>query len=234
MALSLPKNTHARIALEAAFAKRLYSIANMGKIQNIKPRYFIAITVVISLLMIVSAYLELTQSREELYRLMTEQATSLIETITISGANTIITSYEIEELISQRLLTTGRMIARLDSITQLKPDDLRMYANENNIYRINIFDKDGKKILSNHIPEPGHEELAAKHSPVDFIKPILEDGEQELVIGLEEARFENGTRYAVAVRRTKNKPGAIVFNDLSISSGVQKKNWVRKNYSGYR
>jgi PAS domain S-box-containing protein len=184
----------------------------MKIIQNIKPRYFIAITIVISLLMIISAYLELTQSREELYRLMTEQATSLIETITISGANTIITSSEIEELIAQRLLTAGRMIARLDSITQLKPDDLRRYADENNIYRINIFDKNGRKILSNHLTEPGHEELAAKHSPVDFIKPILENGEQELVIGLKEARFENGTRYAVAVRRAKNKGGVIVLN----------------------
>ncbi len=184
----------------------------MKIIRNIKPRYFIAITVVIALLMIGSAYLELTQSRDELYRLMTEQATSLIETITISGTNTIITSFEIENLIAQRLLTAGRMIARLDSITQLKPGDLRSYADDNKIYRINIFDKDGRKILSNHLSEPEHEDLTAKHSPVDFIKPILEDGEQELIIGLKEARFENGTRYTVAVRRAKNKGGAIVLN----------------------
>ncbi len=92
----------------------------MKKIKNIKPHYFIGITLVISLLMIISAYLELTQSREELYHLLTEQATSLIETITISGSNTIVSSSEIENLIAQRLLTAGRMIIRLDSITTLK------------------------------------------------------------------------------------------------------------------
>lgn len=184
----------------------------MKKFLNIKPRYIIAITAFIALIMVVSAYLELTQSRLELFHLMTEQAISLIETITISSSNTLTSSSEIEDLIAQRLLTAGRMIARLDSITHLKQTDLIKFAEENNIYRINIFDKNGNKILSNHTPEPEHKNLEAKNSPVDFIKPILQDQKQELVIGLKEARYENGMRYTVAVRRTKNKPGAIVLN----------------------
>jgi two-component system, NtrC family, sensor histidine kinase HydH len=180
--------------------------------QNIKLRYIIAIAIVISLLMIISAYFELTQSRQELYQMMTEQATSLIETITISGVNTIVSSSEIENLISQRLLTAGRMIAHLDSTTTLKQYELKQFADENDIYRINIFDKYGNKILSNHIPEPTHLEYEPKHSPFDFIKPILKNEKRDLIIGIKEARLEDGMRYAVAVQRTKNKPGAIVLN----------------------
>jgi hypothetical protein len=33
-----------------------------------------------------------------------------------------------------------------------------------------------------------------------------------LIIGLKEARYENGKRYAVAVRRKSNKRGAVVVN----------------------
>lgn len=184
----------------------------MKKTLTIKPRYIIAITAVIAMVMVVSAYLELTQSREDLFHLMTEQAVSLIETITISGSNTLTSSSEIEDLIAQRLLTAGRMIARLDSVTTLKQVDLIKFSEENNINRINIFDKSGNKILSNHTPEPGHQETEVKNSPLDFIKPILQNEMQELIIGLKEARYENGMRYAVAVRRAGNKLGAIVLN----------------------
>lgn len=184
----------------------------MKKIPFIKPRYIITITIVIALVMVVSAYLELTQSRNELFHLMTEQAISLIETVTISSENTLTSSSEIEDLIAQRLLTTGRMIALLDSSVTLKQSDLQKFADENNIFRINIFDKSGNKVLSNHIPEPEHSELEQKNSPLDFIKPILQNERDELIIGLKEARYEEGMRYAVAVRRTKNKPGAIVLN----------------------
>jgi len=91
----------------------------MRTFKNIKASYIIALAIVISFVMVISAFLELTQSREELYHIMTEQAMSLMETITISGANTVATSSGIENLISQRLLTTGRMIAMLDSLPHL-------------------------------------------------------------------------------------------------------------------
>lgn len=184
----------------------------MKKIPIIHPKYIIAVTTVIAVIMVVSAYLELTQSQEELFHLLTEQAISLIETITISGENTLLSSSEIEDLIAQRLLTAGRMIARLDSFTALKQTDLQRFANDNNIFRINIFDHTGKKILSNHIPEPNHQELKAKNYPLDFIKPILQGEKNELIIGLKEARYEDGMRYTVAVRRAKNRMGAIVLN----------------------
>lgn len=184
----------------------------MKKTFFIKPRYIIAITAVIAVIMVVSAYLELTQSRNELFHLMTEQAASLIETITISGSNTLISSTEIENLIAQRLLTTGRMIAQLDSLMSLKQTDLQRFAQENNIFRINIFDQSGNKVLSSHIPDPIHNKLNSKNSPIDFIKPILQNEKSEIIIGIKEARYEEGMRFAVAVRRAKNKKGAIVLN----------------------
>ncbi|MBU1298004.1 MAG: PAS domain-containing protein [Bacteroidetes bacterium] len=178
----------------------------------IQPRYIIAITIVLAIIMVVSAFFELSQSRDELYHLMTEEATSLIETITLSSKNTVLSNAEVENQIAERLLTIARTVAYIDSFKTLNISDLKRIAEENKVYRINIFDAKGNKILSSNIPEPEHQRIREKHSPVDFIAPILKDEKDEIVIGLKEARYENGTRYAVAVRRASNKRGAVVVN----------------------
>ena len=89
--------------------------------------------------MIFSAVFELSQSKKELNRLMSEEAASLIETVDMSSVNTVLSNEEIENLISQRLLSAARMTAYLDSIRTLSQKDLKMIAKENGVFRINIF-----------------------------------------------------------------------------------------------
>lgn len=190
----------------------MFKAIKLKSTKLIQPGYIIAVAVVIAASMIVSAVWELTQSRKELYHLMTEEATLLIETMSLSSANTVLSNTEVEDLIAERLLSVAYMVSELDSITALSNHDLRRVADQNEVYRINIFDLKGNKIASSHTQESTHESLKPKHSPFDFIKPILEGEVSELIIGLKEARYENGKRFAVAVRRKSNKRGAVVVN----------------------
>ncbi|MDI6802991.1 MAG: ATP-binding protein [Bacteroidota bacterium] len=178
----------------------------------IQPGYIIAVVVVIAASMIISAIWELTQSRKELYHLMTEEATLLIETMTLSSANTVLSNAEMEDLIADRLLSVAYMVSELDSITAISNKYLKRIADENQVDRINIFDVKGNKIASSYTHDTTHESLKAKHSPSDFIQPILKGEVTELIIGLKEARYENGKRFAVAVRRKSNERGAVVVN----------------------
>lgn len=162
--------------------------------------------------MIFSAVFELSQSKKELNRLMSEEAASLIETIGMSSANTVLSNEEIENLISQRLLSAARMTAYMDSIRTLSQKDLEMIAKENDAYRINIFNREGNKVLSSFIPDSTHLNAPSKHDPKDFFKPILEGKDDEIIIGLKEARHEEGERFAVAVRRKSSRGGAVVVN----------------------
>ena len=57
-----------------------------------------------------------------------------------------------------------------------------------------------------------HTKSESKYSPKDFIEPILKGEKSEIIIGFKEARFEEGSRFAVAVRRASDKGGAIVVN----------------------
>ncbi|MCI0695422.1 ATP-binding protein [candidate division KSB1 bacterium] len=184
----------------------------MKRMLSIQPRYVIAATVVVTLLMVTSAIVELVQSRRELSHLMTEEATSLIEAIAQSSINTILSSQEIEQLLTERLLNNAHLIARLDSVTVLSSRQLEQFAAANNIFRINIFNSRGEKILSSYLPHSGHAGLPAKYEPKDFFQPILDGKAGQLVIGLKAARFEEGQRYAVAVKRLRAGGGAIILN----------------------
>ncbi|MDZ7289674.1 MAG: ATP-binding protein [candidate division KSB1 bacterium] len=184
----------------------------MKRLLQIQPRYVIAITVVVALLMFTSAIVELRQSRKELVHLMTEEATSLIEAITQSSINTILSSREIEQLLAERLLNNAYLIAQLDSATTLTSEHLAQFAAANNIFRINLFNRRGEKVLSSYAPHTEHAGLPEKYEPKDYFQPILDGKVDQLIIGLKEARFEPGQRYAVAVKRRRAGGGAIVLN----------------------
>ena len=161
--------------------------------------------------MITSAFFELNESRKEIYRVLKEQASSLIETISLSSTNTLNSSYEIEGLIAYRLLDNARMIRSLDSLNLLTKHRLIQIGKENNLYRINIFDKNGNRVLTNRIPEEGHVHSEENVNRYEELKPILTGETNQLILGLRNAHYTEGQRYAVAAARS-GKRGAIVIN----------------------
>ncbi len=171
----------------------------------------IAITVVIGGVMITSAYLELKQGKEELYHILNEQSLALIETITESSVNTINSGFEIEDLITERLLNNARLIKDLDAYGRLTQQKLIEIGEENDLYRINIFNSLGNRVLSNRVPEPDHNHGEQNINRYAEIEPILNGNTDELIIGLKEAEFNEGQRYAVAMARSGSR-GAIVVN----------------------
>jgi len=179
---------------------------------NIQPRFVVAATLAVAVLMIGTALIELRQSREELYHLMGEGALALAGTIDRSGANNLLSMDRIEDLLTERLLDNALYIARLDSAGLLRSEDLAAFAAEHRLYRINMFDRRGAKVMSSHSPSETHSEIPEKSSPADVLSPLLRGNADRMVIGLKDARFEEGRRYAVAVRRSHPAGGAIVVN----------------------
>ncbi len=176
-----------------------------------QPKIVITIAVIIIVVMITSAYFELTESKKEIFRLLSEQSSSLIETISMSSINTLNSSYEIENLLTKRLLDNARLIRTLDSLNLLTRKKIIQIGKENNLYRINIFDKRGNRIMTNRIPEPGHIHPEGPVNRYNELKPILTGKVKQLIMGLRPAQFSEEERFAVAVARSFNK-GAIVIN----------------------
>ena len=178
---------------------------------KLSPKAIISITLLIAIVMLISSYIELNQSKKEIYRLLYEHSSSLLESIIQSSKNTLNSSFEIEDLITQRLLDNARLVKKLDAVNPLTKDDLIKIGKDNNLYRINIFNSKGDRVLSNRIPEPGHTHGEENINRYDELSPILRNETEELIIGLKTAEFSDEERFAVAVARANNK-GAIVVN----------------------
>ncbi len=178
---------------------------------KLKPKTVVLIAGIIAVIMFTSSFIELNQSKKEIFQLLYEHSSALIESIIQSSDNTLNSSFEIEDLIADRLLDNARLIKQLDHIKSLTKDELINIAKENNLYRINIFDKNGNRVLTNRVPEPGHIYAEENVNRYDELSPILNGERDELIIGLKNAEFQEGERFAVAISRT-NKRGAIIVN----------------------
>jgi PAS domain S-box-containing protein len=183
----------------------------MNFLNKLQPKVIIVVALIVGALMVVSAFIELQQSKGEILHLLTEQSSSLIETVNQSSINALNSSEEIENLITKRLFNNARLIRELDSLNLLTHQNLVEIGKENSLYRINIFNQKGTRVLSNRIPEEEHPHGEENINRADELEPILKGGLDEYVIGLKEAEFTEGQRFAVAVARA-NKRGVIVIN----------------------
>ncbi len=183
----------------------------MNFLNKLQPKVIILVALIIGALMVISAFIELQQSKREIFHLLTEQSSSLIEIINQSSINALNSSEEIEYLIAERLFNNARLIRKLDSLNLLTQKKLIEIGRENALFRINVFNKNGTRILSNRIPEEDHPHGEENINRSAELEPILKDGLNEYLIGLKEAEFTDGQRFAVAVARANNR-GAIVIN----------------------
>jgi PAS domain S-box-containing protein len=177
----------------------------------IQPRYAIAITFGIAIIMFVSAFVELQQSKSELFHMLKDHAVTLTETIDQSSKNIVVATEYIEQQLSDRLLNNAFYITRLDSAGVLTSSELAELARANAIFRIHLFDKRGKRILSSH-PPLGFGGGAGVQAPSSrMFDPILRGDTDRVIIGFRESRFKTGERFAVAVKRTHKAGGVIVL-----------------------
>jgi PAS domain S-box-containing protein len=173
-----------------------------------QPRILIFIYIALALIMVSSALLELNQSKNELIELMREQAHSLLEALITSSNNTLTINEHLEANYKERLLNNANLIRTLYERRKISNAILADISKQNNIYRINIFNRKGEKILSSH--RAYHSDSSEKYSPREILEPIFSGKQDTLILGLKTARYQSGFRYAVAVAAEDRS--AIVLN----------------------
>ncbi len=155
-----------------------------------------------------SALIELRQSKIELLDLMEEQAHDLLETVITSSSNALLTYEHLELFLEERLLNNAGCLKYLLEKGEMNNKLLERFAAENKIYRINIFSSSGEKKYWSH--NPNHETSAGKMSPALTVKPIFSGEKDTLFIGIKQANYEEGTRFAIALAAKDRS--AIVLN----------------------
>jgi signal transduction histidine kinase len=175
---------------------------------SIQPKILILIFLIVASLIVSSALFELFQSKNEMYDLMAEQSHSLLESTLAASGNALLSYETIDAELKKRLLNNANMVKLLYERNQVDNELLTKIANENNIYRINIFRSNGVKQFSSH--KQTHTDLVEKNSPQKLLQPIFTNVLDTLILGIKSARYEDELRFAVAVS-AKNR-SAIVLN----------------------
>ena len=204
----------------------------LNRFKTIQPGYIIIISLLLISTLFISAWIELRQSKREIQHIMEEEATTLMEAISVSGANAIDSYLEIEKLAEEKLFTAARLVDRLEKENLLSPKLLRNIAEENEIHQIDILNSDGDEIVSS-LKDSSEQFLLDKES----IRPILQGELEELAIGITGETGQKQRHFSVAVRR--NKGGAIVASldareilEFRKSIGVGKLMQDISNYPG--
>lgn len=174
----------------------------------IQPKNLILIFAITASIIILSVIIELNQSKKEMLDLMQKQSFTLLESMITSSKNALLSYDKIEEEMKTRLLNNANMIKLLYQKKMLSNSLLESIATKNHIFRINIFDHNGRKLFSSYKKLPT--EIEEKENPIEFIKPILKEETDTLIIGIKPSQSGIEKRYAVAV--SSGDGGAIVLN----------------------
>ncbi len=173
----------------------------------VQPKSLLLIFVVTAIIIFASTLFELNQSKKEMLVLMEGQSHTLLEALLKSSDNALISYNQFEEEITKRLLNNALLIKEMYEKGLISNSFLKDIAAKNNIYRINIFNKNGSKMFTSHTQI--HKFNEDNEAP-DNLKPIFEDETDTLIIGIKSARHESGKRFAVAVSAANQS--AIVLN----------------------
>lgn len=173
----------------------------------IQPKSLLLIFITVLILVSISVFNEQRQSRKEVLEILESQSKSLLEAMIVSSQEILFAGNEIEEEIRNRLLNNAAIIKILLKENNLNNRILQEIAYNNNINRINVFDKNGKLKFSNILDDnPEEMEKFAE----ELLAPIFEGVQDTLIIGLRQSRINDELRY-IAALATDNS-GAIVLN----------------------
>ncbi len=175
---------------------------------RLPPGYLVGLFFLLVVIFLGSTLFEYHYRKSEVEHLMREEATVLVHALS-EGADNAISGYnENSSLLTGSLFSQLRLLDRIDKKSALTSADLTEIAGSGTMYRINVFDRYGKRIAYNTPPD--HEPVAQQCDPKMQLQPIFSGETDSLVVGIRESASRRGPRLVVAIARSRG--GAISGN----------------------
>jgi PAS domain S-box-containing protein len=165
--------------------------------QHVHPKYILLISLLLILTMFLSALFELQHSKREINHIMEEEAATLMEAISLAGANAIAANLKLEELLAEKLLSVLQLLTRLEPSQRLSTQVLQQIAAENGLQLIAFFDRKGNPVLSSR-----QDVIIQPDSLRQLVQPILAGDSEMLVVGLTSQLGGAAPQFAAVAQRT--------------------------------
>lgn len=194
---------------------------------NIRIRYVIIITLLLGLILFLTAFFGIKKNKSNMLRVMEKEGSALMESLILSSQNTIRANTLVEQLVGERLRDIANVVSEMEETGGVSDSKLTNVAGENDILRIDILDQNAQFVHSSH-PQ---DETIYQDSAGFIIPPIKEilDGSEDFVtFGIEAKTLLAENSYAAAVKRFKSKGAVIV-----VVSPAYMENFKREIGIGY-
>jgi len=168
-------------------------------------RWMVLLAASIILLLIIYTAFDINGNRRELEQLVEKHSRTIITILQKSSENNISSFENIENLIAEKLLAVARLSSELYKAGHLTDSLLVNISNENDIFRITLYDAQGNLVLTNRSGGWG-----ARTAPPGMLQGFETANSDELVLGFRGGRFGVGKRFAVAKKTFDG--GAIFVN----------------------
>lgn len=116
---------------------------------SVKPKYLVLISSTLALILLIITVLDIVEGEKDFYRAKSDEAQSLLRAVQKAGENVYTSNMEVENLITEKLINTAYFISRIELNEKLTIPGLNHISASTDIEHIELYSKDGKKILSN-------------------------------------------------------------------------------------
>ncbi len=140
--------------------------------------------------------------------IMVEQGRAIAGIVAESSTHNLGTFNQWEKEKSLRLVNNALWLARLDETGDLDVEVLRDFANTMGLFRILVFDGDGRLELANHAPTG--DGVGQGNLPREFLGPLLRGEKKSMRLGYRSAVQGIDRRFTAGAARSRG--GAIVVN----------------------
>jgi hypothetical protein len=179
----------------------------------------VAASAVAGLGLVVVGWIDYAGTRQELLRLLRDQAASLRQTIAAAARANEAAGMQAEAQVTERLLDNARLLAELDRRDGLTQQYLNEVATKNRLFRVTVFAADGSRELSSS--GAGRFGQGRGYQGGSILQRLLGGAETEIVEQMHPTRWGGGARIGAGVRRAKG--GAIILNvDASDIEALQR------------
>ncbi|MBI9071599.1 MAG: ATP-binding protein [Melioribacteraceae bacterium] len=170
---------------------------------NISSQTLFIIFIVITTLIFSSSVFDYIKSKNEISDLLETHAKAFLSTLKSASNNARLSDEMIEKSIEKRLLNNANFIKNLYNDGKIDNGLLNKIADENNLFRINIYDKNGKRLFSNDAPGK-QRGRGSGNPPRLYMQDIFNGKKKSVVIGLRSSGWNRNYRFVVAVAANDN------------------------------
>jgi PAS domain S-box-containing protein len=192
-------------------SKFYIAVKTLPRFRRWRPGIVLSSVIIIGALLLTLSILDIRNTQREVTGTLDEQGRALMESMQKSLVNATRSFVLVEEILAEKLLSLARVFEEMDYEGILNQEKFVHLCAENQIFRGNVFDEQGKRIMSN-APWLLHDsdDFVPQRGQRHLLSTVLSGKDDELLLGFMQGRFGSGQRFAIAKHRRKG--GAIVLN----------------------